>query len=54
MTPEEFKEKMKNIWDKYDEEDGHDLADRLMCDVLRQLGYGEGVEIFEEADKWYS
>lgn len=30
------------------------MADKLMCDVLTQLGYGEGVEIFKNAPKWYA
>lgn len=32
----------------------HVLADELMCKLLRELGYGEGVDIFEQMDKWYS
>lgn len=59
MTPEEFRDKMRAIFaedkDSYpDLEASHANADGLMCELLRQLGYGEGVEIFEKADKWYA
>ena len=64
LTPEEFTKAMKDISDKlanppkgnpyYDEEDAHMGMDDLMCDLLRSLGYGDGVDIFENTDKWYS
>lgn len=62
MTPEEFAKKMKKISDNlkyqndayYDEEDTHMQMDDLMSDLLRQLGYGEGIDIFENTNKWYS
>lgn len=64
LTPEEFAKAMKYISDKlinppkglpyYDEEDAHVEMDDLMCDLLRSLGYGDGVSIFENANKWYS
>lgn len=37
-----------------DQEDAHRMADKLMCDVLRHLGFGAGVEIFENMPKWYA
>ena len=61
LTPEEFTKAMKDISDKlvedlpyYDEEDAHMEMDDLMCDLLRTLGYGDGVDVFENTDKWYS
>ena len=64
LTPEEFAKSMKDISDKlanppkdnpyYDEEDTHMEMDDLMLDLLRSLGYGDGVDIFENTDKWYS
>lgn len=58
MTPEEFKNRMLQLWDfsdpTNDRECSHFAADALMCDLLRSLGYGDGVEIFESNDKWYS
>lgn len=38
----------------YDEEDQHRDADGLMCNVLRSLGYGDGVAVFNKMHKWYS
>lgn len=62
ITPEEFAKKMKEIKDAYidededwnDVEDVHFDMDVLMMEVLRSLGYGEGVDIFDETDKWYA
>ena len=60
-TPEEFAELMRNIpktLDEehypWDEEDSHRLADDYMCNLLKELSYGEGVDIFENMPKWYS
>lgn len=38
----------------YDIEGAHSEADSIMCDLLRELGYGDGVDIFQEANKWYA
>jgi hypothetical protein len=61
MTPEEFEKRMRECFppppDKgrgYDKEVAHGNADQLMCDLLTELGYGKGVEVFENADKWYA
>lgn len=63
MTPEEFAKAMKKASDNlndptghpyYDEEDTHSKMDGIMADLLRQLGYGEGIDIFENTNKWYS
>lgn len=54
MGPEEFERRMREIADSEDREGGHIDADRLMASVLRELGYGEGVRIFEEMSKWYA
>lgn len=53
MTPEEFAKAMKKASD-YDEEDAHSKMDGIMADLLRQLGYREGIDIFENTNKWYS
>ena len=56
MTPEEFAKAMKKASDNlndptgnsyYDEEDAHLEMDGIMTDLLRQLGYEEGIDIFE-------
>lgn len=58
MLPEEFEQKMKQIYlDCKEDEDievHHGEADDLMCDLLRFLGYEEGVKWFEQMICWYA
>lgn len=61
MSAEEFKEQMKAILTTHSDEsfensmeERHKIADDLMCKTLRKLGYGDGVDIFEEMPKWYA
>jgi hypothetical protein len=57
MTPKLFAEKMKKLNIEFghaDPEALHGCADDLMCLTLTQLGYKEGVEIFEDMNKKYS
>ena len=54
MTPEQFAKRMREIAKETDTEDRHINADNLMCDLLKELGYGEGVDIFEDMYKWYA
>jgi hypothetical protein len=59
MTPKEFAQRMKDAYEyfwveKEDEECVHADMDNIMCDLLRQLGYGEGIDIFENTPKWYA
>ena len=60
MTPEEFKQRMQEIAEKNetqwgpDTEAKHGWADALLCEALRELGYGEGVDVFEKMEKWYA
>lgn len=53
MTPDEFAARMKAIDNEGDWESDHEDADALMCEILRSLGYAEGVAAFEAMDKWY-
>lgn len=56
MTPEKFRDIMIDIKNDYnlDTEVAHIEMDELMCKVLIELGYDEGVEIFRTTDKWYA
>lgn len=61
MTPQEFKEKMDDVVKSeldpifgFDAEIAHVHADDLMCELLIQLGYEEGVQIFNDMPKYYS
>ena len=54
-TPREFANQMEYIFTpNFDLERSHGMADDLLCEILKELGYGEGVKIFEDADKWYA
>lgn len=53
MTPEEFLAKMQECVTGDIERD-HGAADDLMCNLLIQLGYGEGIKIFKEMERWYA
>lgn len=60
LSPDEFASKLEEIQidcvnGADDNEDTfHKLADELMCSLLRDLGYDEGVDIFESIDKSYA
>lgn len=54
MTREEFERRMAKISDILDPEHKHTKADELMAQALKDEGYEEGVEVFEEMNKWYS
>lgn len=65
ITPKEFKTHMqkisKNVMELDDQnpdmpqmiEDAHIQADRLMCELLTDLGYGEGIDLFKKMEKYY-
>lgn len=58
MTPEEFKQRAQNIYDKNHGEageSGHIEVDDLMDECLRSIGYEEGLDIlWSVTDFWYS
>ena len=51
-----FTAEMQEAYKKYgdDEEIVHSIMDGIMCETLEKLGFTEGVEIFNEAPKWYA
>ncbi len=55
-TPEEFAKQMQQIFDDLvgDEEAAHGEMDDLMSKVLIELGYKDGIEIFNKQEKWYA
>lgn len=61
MTPEEAKEYMQSLVDEYldenedfDEEETHRQADYCLCELLKSLGQGEIVELYDSLPKWYA
>lgn len=58
LTPEEFENamlelKMKHIEEDGFEEDAHRDMDMLMCNLLKSLGYADGVRVFLYTRRWY-
>lgn len=65
MTPKEFKTHMqkisKNVMELDDQnpdmpsmvETAHVQADELMCQILTDLGYGDGIDLFKKMNKYY-
>lgn len=49
-----FANEMRRLYKMDNPEEAHYKADVLMCELLTELGYSEGVEIFKEMYKWYS
>lgn len=59
MSPEEFAIQMREAYETHwmkagDEEAVHIVMDGIMCNILRQLGYGEGIDIFDSTPMWYA
>lgn len=56
ISKSDFAERMKKISEDKNlgNEDQHIKADKLMCRVLRQSGYGKGIEIYNQLNKFYA
>lgn len=54
ITPAEFEDEMKKIYNSGETELGHRAADDLMCQILDENGYSAGVKIFKNLSKWYA
>jgi hypothetical protein len=55
-TPKQFAEQMQKIRDDFgaDQEMAHGMMDNLMAKVLLELGYRDGIAVFDEQEKWYA
>lgn len=55
MTHEAFAEEMARLsaLANEDREMAHVMMDNAMCEILKALGYTDGVEIFKNTHKWY-
>jgi len=54
ISPAEFTRRMREVAENQDIERRHVVADKLMADTLRSLGYEYGVNVFWHMAKWYT
>lgn len=54
MTRDEAITKLKELQKQWDPEKNHGIADDILCDLLRSLGYGDVVDEWDKVDKWYA
>lgn len=51
---DEFADRINRECSEEDEtEENHNAADRILCELLTQLGFVKTVAAFEEVGKWY-
>lgn len=53
IEAEDIKLELEKILEN-DEPEDHEIADDLLCKLLRRLGYDEIVDIYEDIEKWYA
>ena len=53
-NPEGFAKIMRAVTNDKDPESSHPLADELMAALLRDLGYGEAMDIYAAMPRWYA
>lgn len=51
---DKYKEIMNRLANSGDTEMAHSEADEALCVLLRELGYGAVVEVYESVEKWYA
>jgi len=51
---EKYKQMMKRCVYDEEEEVAHEQADDILCCLLKEIGYGDVVEIFNKVLKWYA
>lgn len=52
INPQVFESMMKGFRDEFDPEMAHVLADELLCKMLEEFGYNEGIKVYREMKKW--
>ena len=54
MTEEEALERLEDLIEMEDVEKAHYLADKVLIDFIRNLGYTEVVDLWKQVEKWYA
>ena len=52
--PDEALERMVDLKAHNDTEIAHEIADEILCEVLRGLGYNDLVDAYEAVPKWFA
>lgn len=50
----DYTERMRELSNSDDIEGRHYEMDDLMCEILKEMGFDELVDIFNETEKWYA
>lgn len=50
----EQNDKLRELADYADTEVAHSEADKILCDILIELGYEETVHLWDKIEKWYA
>ena len=53
INVEDYLKRLKEC-ERYDTECAHGRADEILCELLRELGYSDIVDAYEDIDKWYA
>lgn len=54
MTRDQAINELAKLAKSGDTEAAHCEADRVLCDLLNSLGYGDVVAAWSQIDKWYA
>lgn len=54
MTKQEAVARLIELRHQDDREFAHVRADRVLCELLAELGYGEVVTAWQQIEKWYA
>ena len=49
-----YVKELRALQNDSDTEKVHAVADGILCELLRDLGYGEVVDAYEQLDMWYA
>ena len=52
--PERFAALIEHVWNEGGTEYGHEDADDLMMNLLREMGYSKAVDFIKEQTRWFA
>ena len=54
IDKESYITQLRELQESDDTESAHVQADRILCDILLQLGYTDIIEEYHQIGKWYA